>query len=193
MLFTLVSFFSFLAASEATFGYRGLVRIREPNRTLQASISQIKSLIDKATKEIIIVSGSLNHEIYDNIDILNSLSKKCEKIKNGDLCVSIYVTGDMIDTKTENFRKLLIRLGIPVQKLVIQESMDLKHFVIVDMKHVRIEDNHDLNGKDRRAFMKFYAPYLATRIKDILQKILETSPEEYLELESKGENHSGDK
>ncbi|HIE52953.1 MAG TPA: hypothetical protein EYP85_14470 [Armatimonadetes bacterium] len=88
------------------------------------------------------MSGTLRYEFYE----LDSIVELCRQCLERGVSIKILVGKDW-DTRTERIPRLLQRYapasGLRVYRAPDPQPTPRPHFVVVDQKHVRIEEEHD--------------------------------------------------
>lgn len=166
---------------EKSFGYPIPMIYELKNRTITEARRNIGFLISNTTQEIIIVSGTLSHRIYGYKEILNLFKDLSEQIKSGNITLTVYVIGKAIDPKSVRFVQFLREVAVPIRRIDFGEREKIKHFIVVDSKHVRLEENHKPNDANRKAVLRLNTPYLAGKVKRILNDIVKASTVETLD------------
>lgn len=130
------------------------------NETIEDAINEIHKLFSLATRQVIIVSGSLNRRLWGNSIILNDL--KLFIHNNIDLKILIGVNLEVVENSSfYNFlRDNVIDSKI---KLSMMPERPEVHFIIVDEAHVRLEKKHEPKTEERKALIKEYGASLAFR------------------------------
>lgn len=101
-------------------------------------ISDNEKLFSQAKKSIRIVSGILNHEYYNDERIVDSLKKA---IDGGVMVEIISGPKEIIDKESKEILDLYKQGKITIWTLSSRPEL---HFSVVDEKHVRLENYHDL-------------------------------------------------
>ena len=166
---------------EKSFGYPIPMIYELKNRKITKERKNIEFLISNTTQEIIIVSGTLSHRIYGYKEILNLFKDLSEQIKSGNITLTVYLIGKAIDPKSVRFVQFLREVAVPIRRIDFGEREKIKHFIVVDSKHVRLEENHKPNDANRKAVLRLNTPYLAGKVKRILNDIVKASTVETLD------------
>jgi hypothetical protein len=167
LILSLSFFFIFVYISEKAFGYTAPISLEWSNSEISDSIEQIKTLVQRAQKNITIVSGSLSHKIYEDPTLLEAFYEKEKSILDGSLKIKIYLTGSSIDPKTKSFIELLKKSSIPIIRL---KEGCINHFVAIDDRDVRLEERHSIGADHRRAILRFSTPFLVHKVMRLLHK-----------------------
>jgi hypothetical protein len=132
------------------------------NQTLESAIKEIDKLLNVANQEVVIVSGGLNHHIWNNNAIINDLNS----ILNKDINVEILIGPHLNCSKhSEIYKYLKQRISHKSFSLYKLDKRPDAHFIIIDNAHIRLEKNHDQLKTSRQALIKYYAVALAGRAK----------------------------
>ena len=167
---------------EKSFGYPIPMNYELKNRTLPDARKNIKTLISLANQEIVIVSGTLSHQIYAYGEILELFNKLLKnKIKAKDISLEVYITEETPDPNSNKFVEFLQEVDVPIRRINFAEREKIKHFIIVDSKHVRLEEKHKPDDSNRRAVLRLSTPYLAGKVKKYLNDIVQASNIEILD------------
>ena len=143
-------------------------KVDKKNSNIESAIKEISSLLTMATHSVIISSGSLNEKIWGDEHVLKSLKYLTDR--------GIKVT--IITGKKLNFLK-----GGPLYKFIkesiannqlsffYKEETPNAHFIIVDETHLRLEDQYEHDGDNRRALITYNRAPLAGRAKNKFERL----------------------
>jgi len=127
-----------------------------PNRSIDEAINMSKKLFDKAEHSIKIVSGSLDHSFYESFLIVDALKRASDRGVEVEI-----VCGPDVDGETSQLFDLADAGKIKLYQLDRRPSV---HFIVVDGKHVRIEEYHTPFQPERRAYIMFDTISLGKRL-----------------------------
>lgn len=182
LIFIVLGILIFLC--EKIFGYPIPLQIEISNKSLPDARRKISDLISMAQREIIIVSGWLNHQVYDSDEFLEVFERLSHKIGGKLIDIKIYITEDEIDPDTVKFTKLLLKYKIPVYSLQFNDQNRINHCILVDSNHIRLEENHKRNATERKALIRYTTPYLVGKTKRLLEKVINVSQVNRIDLNS---------
>ncbi len=134
---------------------------------IETALSSIHELITRAEKNLIIVSGSLREEIWNN----GSIVKDLDFLSNNGVQITILCGKEIrfsYDSEIAALLKKLILNG--ALKLYAIEKTPKVHFIIVDNAHIRIEENHTEEFDNRKANIVYYGSRLVVRAKQKFER-----------------------
>lgn len=132
------------------------------NLSIKNAISEIHRLFSYANEQVIIVSGSLNHKIWNNNQLINDL---IFLVKRG---IDIQILcGPKLEIEKDSliYNFLVDSISKGEIKLYIREKKPESHLIIIDDTHIRLEKMHISNSKKREALIQNYTGSLAGRAK----------------------------
>lgn len=109
----------------------------EKNASLESIKEKTENLFSLSKRNIKIVSGKLNSDLYASSKIVDALSKALEN----NVKIEIILDGENIDPKSIQLKKWIEEDKILFCKLLHYKVSN--HFTIVDDKHVRVEESHE--------------------------------------------------
>lgn len=119
----------------------GLLNYFNPRRRFNlytnGQISELELLIRRCKKSIFLFAGQFHSSVYDSDEIISAL--KCIP---DDALVELYFLKSKVDQKSGRFLKLVEQKGWKLERVT---AKGMRHFAIVDGRHLRIEVP---NGKD---------------------------------------------
>ena len=131
----------------------------EINRYVWDRTHYIRAILIEAKYSIVIFSDKLHHEIYDSDEVIDAFKILKTKIQKEEITLRIYLR-ESVDS---NLKKLPQTLGEEVfneSYRVLEKDIEMKNFLIVDDKHIRVELDYGkniLNG-EMPAFIRFNNP-----------------------------------
>jgi len=126
------------------------------NRDISRSKVFFKELIDRAQSWIGIVAGNLSHEFYDDPEILEAFRQA-----HGRGVEIEIIHGPNVDEKSQAILRLAQEGIVHLYRFPKRPK---NHFVVVDEKHVKVEDFHLKDQLERQAYIKYNTIYLAKRL-----------------------------
>jgi len=151
-----------LIVSDATKGAQRSDYTIFDNEEHEDRINNLVSMLTIAKRSVVLVSGVLFHKIYDDIRILNAFAQLPDDIR-----ISIYLTGDQVDENTTAFLDLIKQRDI--NPVYLEKA--IKHCLIVDETHVKIEEYTDDHEAEKK-HVEYY-PFHAELAQKALAKIVE--------------------
>lgn len=140
-----------------------------PNTDLESGIKICKELFDRAKSSIRIVAGNLDSRFYNNSQIVQALEKASER---GVLIEIIH--GPQIDPASKEILRLKSEKKV---KLYRYKKRPADQFMVIDRKHVRVEEFHHSEQDERRAYVKYNTIFLGQRLEiefaELMQEIME--------------------
>ena len=134
------------------------------NYSLADRIEKITQLVSKCEKELVIYSGEFNHFVYNSDRVMSALDKLPDNVK-----ITFYISEQNIDPKSHRLLKYIKERNLKV--ITDVNKQHLKHFIVVDRKHVRVTHTpHADHSKDRYATFYYYRPGLAKKVMNSFQK-----------------------
>lgn len=134
------------------------------NSTLPQSALEMEALVNSAKRHVRVVSGDLEHGVFDNEQVLSALDRAISRLERP-VTVEI-LCGPAPDTETKRIWELA---KASEGRLNITELTERPkaHFVLVDEKTaVRIEQYHEPNKEDRRAYRKHGMFFLGSILRE---------------------------
>ena len=121
------------------------------NSSITESLNECKKLFKNANRSVRVVAGELQHDVFDNDQVLTILKEVSTREKKPVRVEIIY--GPNPDPKTKRIFALPKKTNGNVQIMQVPER-PRTHFIIVDDNRIRIERFHHVNEPERRAYMK---------------------------------------
>lgn len=139
------------------------------NQSRKSTIKEINHLLGMAEHEVLILSGSLNEDIWGD-EVLSSRLNSI--LQQTEIDVSIISTSSLSTVKDSTLYKLL-KSNIKSEKFsfrVVEKDMPEPHLMIVDDMHVRLEKSHKDSSSGRALISEFNVP-LANKARIRYEKI----------------------
>ncbi len=171
------SFFLFISAYFLG-AFKGRKKIEViQNQSMETAISEICKLMDSATKNIYILTGGLNQNVYNQVDVLNSI--KSAKSRG----VVIKIITNYSKVKSNYKFHSLEDLNNSILKMISEKRIELfdidkdlsrvNHFIVVDRTNFRFEQIH---GEDeKREAIIVYRSHRARKLQNLFEELLEQS------------------
>lgn len=121
------------------------------NATLTESVGECEKLIKSAKKNVNIVTGELQHELFENNRILSLLEELGTREK-GPVSIEI-IHGPNPDAQSKRIFKLPQKTKGKV-RIMQAPKRPKTHFILVDGNKFRLERFHSANKPERIAYMK---------------------------------------
>ena len=123
--------------------------------SLKKSIELSLRMFNKTEESIRIIAGRLNPEFYENLSIRQSLDNVIDR----GIAVEI-IAGPEI-------------LGKPSKKWEVYKTpcREENHFIVVDRKHVKLDDYHSNNSEPGQRNVAFYTPHFGKELYTYFSKL----------------------
>jgi len=131
------------------------------NETITHSRQECKKLIESADKSIRIVTGDLQHELFED-DQIYSTFERLSKRKENPVKIEI-IHGPHPDPKSKRIFELSRKNKARVKIMQLPKRPGA-HFVLIDGTRYRLEKYHKAGQTERMAFMKTKNPIFLNRI-----------------------------
>jgi hypothetical protein len=132
--------------------------------SLEDDIRLTIPLIKKAKKNIKIVTGELDSAFYNNPNVLSAFETSLKTIED---CIEI-IAGPIFAKNNMGIKTLLKNEKFKLYNLPYRES---SHFIVVDRKHVRIEEYHAPKEDKRFAYLRYYMPSFGAELFTYFNKL----------------------
>ncbi len=126
------------------------------NRDVLRGKMLFTKLVDRAQSRVCIVSGNLSHTFYNDAEVLETFRRA-----HGRGVEIEIIHGPNIN---ENSQAILRLNQEGIVRLYRFPERPKHHFVVVDEKHIRVEDFHLEGQAERQAYFKNNTMYLAKKL-----------------------------
>lgn len=111
--------------------YREPVPLHFKNKTLSERIDNLVDMIRRAKREIVIVTGSLNHALYADPKVVEAMRGVSRKVS-----IRLIHARASLDPKSEPFIALLRDRTTPMR---LQGDVEVRHAVVIDRNATKVE------------------------------------------------------
>jgi hypothetical protein len=142
---------------------RPTIRRHWTNRTLEERTNNFIDLMSVAEKSVVIVTGSLNHGLYAQSDVVAAL----DDLPKG-VSIAVY-SEDQLDPRSEAFTAVLNARRAELRRI---KPNAIRHGVIVDGKHCKVEQfGVEDDAPMKRADYYYFYPKLARRALEEVESV----------------------
>ncbi|MDI6793688.1 MAG: hypothetical protein QME81_12635 [bacterium] len=129
---------------------------RAKNCNISRAREQITKLFNLAERDIHIVTGWLDYQVFENGEVLEALERAMKRRVD----IQIIFDENSIDPKSVTIKKWVEEGKINLFKL--PERLG-RHFLVVDSIHTRLEEPHKHGQKERNADCRYYCSYIGLK------------------------------
>ncbi|MEQ1617970.1 MAG: hypothetical protein ABL883_06460 [Terricaulis sp.] len=138
--------------------------LRFTNRALPDRLKNLVDMIERAEREIVIVTGALHHAVFADPVVVAAMASVPDRVR-----VSLYYTGSRLDPLSQDFIHLLQERCVEPRHVI---EPNVRHAVVVDARFVKLEELEvpDTDSAKRAEYF-FYASRIGKNVLAQIRKL----------------------